>query len=385
MRIFTLRTGSVFIFFNISYSLYVILLIYYQGVRKIIKSVMRLFGENAVFRKITILTVICALAAAVAVLAVLNAGNAKKLSQETRRNSENAAAISSVQSRIKESEEKISSLETENSGLSEELRTQKQNNSSLEEQLASAQKAKSAVRASAVPSGGQHSELSSAAEGSRQDTAEQQAGKVCYLTFDDGPSENTLSILKTLDNYGVKATFFVVGYGELDYIYDISAAGHTVGLHSNTHNYASIYSSDAAFLSDLECISAEVEKRTGKRSLCMRFPGGSSNTASLTQGKCKGIMTRLTKKLPEMGYSYFDWNVSSGDAASGGLSAENIKSNVLKGASGKKNICVLMHDSREKTTTAEALPGIIEGLRSMGFSFEAVRAGSPGFHHNVGN
>jgi len=209
--------------------------------------------------------------------------------------------------------------------------------------------------------------------------------KICYLTFDDGPSDNTLHILNVLNVYNAKATFFVVGTAKLEYLDEIHNAGHTVGLHTFSHVYSHIYSSDNAYYADLNAISAAVEQRIGVKSMCIRFPGGSSNMTSLTVGKSHGIMTRLTQTLPTMGYAYFDWNVDSGDAKGKNIDPNIICSNVLAQAASKTSICVLMHDSSAKGTTVQALPGIIEGLSAMGYRFEALNVQSYGYHHGVNN
>ena len=107
--------------------------------------------------------------------------------------------------------------------------------------------------------------------------------------------------------------------------------------------------------------------------------------ASLKQGKCQGLMTRLTQQLPTNGYAYFDWNVDSGDAAGKNVDPAKICANVLSQASRKNSICVLMHDSSAKGTTVQALPGIIEGLTAMGYRFEPLTVQSYGYHHSVNN
>ena len=204
-------------------------------------------------------------------------------------------------------------------------------------------------------------------------------GKVCYLTFDDGPSNNTLKILDILDNYGVRATFFVVGRGKLDYLTKMKDAGHTIALHSDTHDYSKMYVSEDAYFADLNALSAKVKAKIGEDVKLVRFPGGSSNQVSKAHNE--GIMTRLTKLLPEKGYYYFDWNVDSGDASTGLLEKEKIVENVLNGAKNKKSICVLMHDTASKTTTVEALPEIIEGLWKMGYHFEVLSPETDQFRH----
>ena len=206
---------------------------------------------------------------------------------------------------------------------------------------------------------------------------------VCYLTFDDGPSDNTLRILNILKKYNIEATFFVTGTGVNSYIRNIHEEGHAIGLHTNSHRYDLIYTSAEAYFTDLEAISNLVCNLTGIRSQIVRFPGGSSNTISANH--CKGIMTDLVKRLPEMGYSYYDWNVSSGDANGNKIPKEELTQNVLTQAKGKSSICVLMHDNAAKKTTVEALPLMIEGLVEMGFRFEAITPGTYGYHHNVYN
>ena len=212
------------------------------------------------------------------------------------------------------------------------------------------------------------------------DTAE---GGICYLTFDDGPSDNTLKILDILDAYGIKATFFVIGTAKTEYMPQITSRGHAIGLHSTSHKYDVIYKDVNSYLADIQGISDIVYGATGVRSNIMRFPGGSSNAVSAKY--CEGIMTDLTQRMPSLGYSFYDWNVSSGDATAARVPAATIVSNVLNGAKGKNSICVLMHDTGAKTTTVEALPAIIEGLDAMGFRFAPLTAEVFGFHQRVNN
>ena len=206
---------------------------------------------------------------------------------------------------------------------------------------------------------------------------------ICYLTFDDGPSDNTLKILDILDSYGIKATFFVVGTAKTQYMPQIVTRGHAIGLHSTTHNYSTIYSDVNSYLADIQQISDIVFNTTGVRSNIIRFPGGSSNMVSAKY--CAGLMSDLTVRMPQLGYSYYDWNVSSGDASAARVPAATIVNNVLNGAKGKNSICVLMHDTGAKTTTVEALPAIIEGLDAMGFRFAPLTAEVYGYHQAVNN
>lgn len=209
------------------------------------------------------------------------------------------------------------------------------------------------------------------------------SSKTIYLTFDDGPSSRTPEILKILKDNGVKATFFVINGGKYNhYMQDIVADGHTIALHSYSHDYAKIYTSDEAYFADLQQISDVVYNQTGVRTQMIRFPGGSSNTKSKKYNP--GIMTRLTQEVERQGYTYFDWNLSSGDANSNSVAASTIINNCRKVP--KSNaVIVLMHDAGAKRTTVEALPEVIAYYKAAGCSFAAIDASTPPAHQRVQN
>lgn len=178
-----------------------------------------------------------------------------------------------------------------------------------------------------------------------------------YLTFDDGPSLNTDRILDILNEYGVKATFFVVGKeGYTEEYQRIVKEGHTLGMHSYSHKYREIYQSLDSYKEDLTRLHSYIYEITGVDSHIVRFPGGSSNTIS------KVDMNDLIDYLNQEGITYFDWNVSSGDASSNYISASQIADNILKNVWKYDSVVVLMHDSATKDTTVEALPIIIEKI-----------------------
>ncbi|MEE1250389.1 MAG: polysaccharide deacetylase family protein [Lachnospiraceae bacterium] len=184
-----------------------------------------------------------------------------------------------------------------------------------------------------------------------------------YLTFDDGPSDNTAAILDTLAKYNVKATFFVVGKqdDESKAMYQrIVNEGHTLGMHSYSHKYSVIYDSLDAFETDFNEIQSYLYDVTGRECRLYRFPGGSSNQVSNTD------MTEFIKFLNEEQVTYFDWNVSSGDATSQAYTADELVNNVMSDVVKYKTSVVLMHDSNTKGTTVEALGPMIEALQGMG-------------------
>lgn len=207
--------------------------------------------------------------------------------------------------------------------------------------------------------------------------------KVIYLTFDDGPSENTDKILKILKKYKIKATFFVTGNNP-DYNSSIKKAanqGNTIALHTYTHDYATVYSSTTAYFEDLQKVSDMVKQITGKAPKYIRFPGGSSNKVSMKYSQ--GIMTALTSMVHEKGYEYFDWNCTSSDAAAATVPTQDIIDSSIN--CDYDQIMLLFHDSSPKTTTVEALPAIIENYKSRGYAFKAISDDTPEFHHGVNN
>jgi len=205
-------------------------------------------------------------------------------------------------------------------------------------------------------------------------------GHTIYLTFDDGPSVYTEEILDILDYYGVKATFFVNGRTDknsLERYKLIAERGHTIGLHSYTHDYSDIYGSLEGFVSDLERISNLVYETTGVRSVYYRFPGGTSNEKTILP-----ISTFITY-LNENGYSYFDWNSTCGDGASKTVPMENIVTNVMKDAVRHKHCVALLHDAKSKRTTVDGLPLLIETLLNAGFQISSIDENTPLVQHRV--
>ena len=205
--------------------------------------------------------------------------------------------------------------------------------------------------------------------------------RVVYLTFDDGPSEYTMRLLDILDQYDVKATFFVVGIMEdcLPYIREMAARGHTVAIHSATHDYGRIYAGEEAYFRDLTAMQDIIYQYTGQRPTLVRFPGGSSNTASSFN---PGIMTTLAQDLEDMGYRYFDWNVSAQDA-SVTASYRTTVNNVRNYLTEYPHAVVLMHETQ--LFSVNAVPEIIRYARSQGYVFKPLDPSSPTVHHPLQN
>lgn len=183
-----------------------------------------------------------------------------------------------------------------------------------------------------------------------------------YLTFDDGPSANTERILAILREYDVKATFFVVKHEGADFaaLYKkIVDEGHSLGMHSRTHVYKDLYNSLESFCEDTDDLRQFLYDTTGVESELYRFPGGSTNRATNVD------MRIFAKALKERGIEFFDWNVSSQDATAGGVSKDHIVNIVTSTVSRKREAIILFHDLASKNTTVEALPEIIEYVKSL--------------------
>ena len=207
--------------------------------------------------------------------------------------------------------------------------------------------------------------------------------KVVYLSFDDGPSENTKKIMDIMDRYGVKGSFFVTGNGQPynHYIKEAFDHGHTIGLHTFTHRYQEVYSSDQAYFADLKRIDDMVYGLIGQHSYMVRLPGGSSNTVSRRYSP--GIMTRVTKEMQRRGYQYIDWNCDFGDASANRVPAAAIIKQATSCHANK--IVMLAHDTAVKTTTVDALPKVIEYYKAQGYAFAPMDKNIFPAHHKLNN
>lgn len=207
--------------------------------------------------------------------------------------------------------------------------------------------------------------------------------KIIYLTFDDGPGKYTQGLLDLLDKYNVKVTFFVTNthpdYQNL--IAEEAKRGHTVAIHSASHKYNQIYTSEQAFFDDLEQMNSIIKAQTGNDASIIRFPGGSSNTVS--KDYCPGIMTQLVNDVTARGLLYCDWNVSSGDANNKPISTEQVVQNVISGVQSHNVSVVLQHDIKD--FSVNAVEQIIQWGQANGYTFLPLTTSSPMSHHRVNN
>ncbi len=204
--------------------------------------------------------------------------------------------------------------------------------------------------------------------------------KTIYLTFDDGPGPYTRQLLGVLEQYGVKATFFVTDSDHNSVMKEIVEQGHSIGIHSVTHDYEEVYASPEAYFRDLWNMQEIIYQNTGVYTTLVRFPGGSSN---LISGEyCEGLMTILTEAVQNAGFQYFDWNVDSDDAATADDS-KTVRDNVIGGIIREGTSVVLQHDIHGYSV--EAVEEIIQWGLENGYTFRPLTDTSPGFHHEVRN
>ena len=208
-------------------------------------------------------------------------------------------------------------------------------------------------------------------------TPKQEPKKV-YLTFDDGPSQQTKRILDILKKEDVKATFFVIGHTD-DFskkMYRrIVKEGHTLGMHSYSHIYSELYKSTASFEKDVEKIQNYLQKVTGITPVYYRFPGGSSYSG------LKNPIQDYIQVLNDKGISYIDWNVVDGGNTEKKVKKEDLIANVVNGVSAFSTSIVQMHDSSDKTATADVLPEIIKELKQKGYELLPISSETTPVRH----
>lgn len=203
--------------------------------------------------------------------------------------------------------------------------------------------------------------------------------KRAYLTFDDGPSDQTGEILDILKEHNVKATFFVIGRNERYYpMYKrIVEEGHTLAIHSYSHEYSTIYASYDNFVNDVEELRKLLYDVTGVDCRYYRFPGGSSNRVTQVP------VNDLIDYLDSAGLTYFDWNALNNDAVIAGQTPDQLVKNILKDALNYDDTIILMHDLDCCHETVESLPSLIEQLEEHGYEILPIDDDTPHIQHRT--
>lgn len=179
----------------------------------------------------------------------------------------------------------------------------------------------------------------------------QRDDKCVSLTFDAAwGNEDTQTLIDILDRYGVRATFFVVGFWADKYPESVKAlhdAGHEVMTHSDDHAHFNQLSRQQ-IIDNLNAGCGKLESITGVRPTLFRAPYGEYNDTVVETAK-------------ELGLTTIQWDVDSLDWKD--LSAREITRRVTEGV--RDGSIVLFHNAA--LHTPEALPGILEALLSQGY------------------
>ena len=192
--------------------------------------------------------------------------------------------------------------------------------------------------------------------------------KIAYLTFDDGPSANvTPRILETLNAYGVKATFFMLGnMAEKNpgVLRSVHANGHSIGNHTYSHDYKYIYADLDNFLGEVYKTDEIFKEVLGDdfHTKLLRFPGGSFGA---NKAVYKDTMTKLRYKI-------YDWNALNGDSEGKDNSYAGLMKRFKETVKDKDRVVILMHDSTAKSTTADTLPEVLDYLIKEGYEFRQL-------------
>lgn len=207
-----------------------------------------------------------------------------------------------------------------------------------------------------------------------KETIENNDKKTVYLTFDDGPSIITDKLLDTLKSCNVKATFFVVGKeipGREKVLKRIYNEGHSIGLHTYSHNFKKIYKSDDIFINEMLSSQEKIKEVTGYSSNFIRFPGGSS----------KHLSGSMLEKIHKNNLRVFDWNSSLEDGVKPNLSVDDLVKNSKKCRVCDHRIILLMHCNSNNTNTIKALPKIIDCYRNRGYEIKPIIDSTPEYYY----
>ena len=202
-------------------------------------------------------------------------------------------------------------------------------------------------------------------------------GKIIYLTFDDGPGGKvTTEILDILKEEKIPATFFLIGNqieGQEDLVNRIHEEGHSIGLHSMTHDKGKIYSSNDNFLKEMLESKEIIKNVTGVDTNILRFPFGSNNSGYKLQES-------LVNLLHENNLKIYDWNVDSTDGANHYASPSLYIKNAT---SDKSPIILLMHCGYINKNSVAALPEIIKFYKTQGYEFRKIDNETPELFHYI--
>ena len=179
--------------------------------------------------------------------------------------------------------------------------------------------------------------------------------KVVALTFDDGPSSTTDQVLDVLQQYNVKATFFLIGQNVNSNTMATMQRQVSMGCELASHSYTH---EDMAYMSandvrnQINWTSSAINNTVGVEPKFFRPP-----YISVSNTMYQNIDVPFIQ-----GTMHNDWEA--------GTSSSQIVNSVLSGT--KDGDIILLHDFQGNSKTVQALPQIIEGLQNQGYTFVTV-------------
>lgn len=187
--------------------------------------------------------------------------------------------------------------------------------------------------------------------------------KVIYITFDDGPTAFTGQLLNILDDYGMKATFFMMGpkmKDNPDIVKRKKEEGHGLALHGMTHDVAQVYGDQYAPYEEMLESQEILESITGVQTEVIRMPYGS--VPYLTEP--------MRYVLDENNFKIWDWNVDSLDWKFN--SSQYVKhtiKEIQKVESAGEAPIILLHDKEE---TVKHLPKLLSYIKKQGYQTKVL-------------
>lgn len=205
--------------------------------------------------------------------------------------------------------------------------------------------------------------------------------KEIFLTFDDGPSENTREILKILKDEDVHATFFDIGSALKDnkenqaLLKEEIDNGNAVAGHSFSHDYKTLYPGNSVdvnkFMNELNETNDIMKSVLGDNfnARVIRMPGGYMSRRYYRDPNLKALDEAFAKDH----IVSIDWDAETGDATGKHYTVEQYVQNSAKNLNSLNHVILLMHDAAAKKETVQALPSIIKFYKEHGYAFKVIK------------
>lgn len=210
--------------------------------------------------------------------------------------------------------------------------------------------------------------------------------KIAFLTFDDGPSTSvTPQILSTLDKYGIKATFFLIGKNieqdqeSKNVVKELYKDGQAIGNHTYSHEYrirvpGSLYYNNMVnvdlYMQEIDKTNELISEAIGQtyKTRITRMPGGHMSREYYHDPN----LALFDERLKEKNMFSIDWNAYDGDSDGKWKNCDQIFEEAKNTIGSQEKVVLLMHDTYGKEETSKALPRIIEYLKAQGYEFKKI-------------